>query len=353
MARIAVVVGTRPEIIKLSPVLRALSQTGSEHLFIHTGQQQDAAMADRVLEELALPHPDIQLQGATRLSRLTASIAEVLRPERVDLVVVQGDTNSVLCATLSAARQGIPVAHVEAGLRSYDPRTPEEHNRVVTDHLSAHLFAPTEHARQALLAEGLPAARICVTGNTIADVLQGLLQRGRAGPDRLDRFRVEPDQYLLLTAHRAENVDDPERFGTLLASVAAACDHLGLPALFPCHPRSRARLREHGLSVPSSIRLVEPLHLADFVALERHARLILTDSGGVQEEACILGVPCVTLREATERPETVALGANRVVGLQAPAVLEAVEQFLAAPRSWTHPFGDGRAGERIVAALTT
>ncbi|MEZ4238622.1 MAG: UDP-N-acetylglucosamine 2-epimerase (non-hydrolyzing) [Myxococcota bacterium] len=350
--RCAVVVGTRPEIVKMAPVVRGLRDAGVPFYLLNTGQHYDRVMSGAFFEALQLPAPAHDLgvgsgSHGAQTARILEGAERVFQQEPTGMVLVQGDTNSVVAAALAAVKLHLPVGHVEAGLRSFDRKMPEEINRVVADHVCTALYAPTETSRGLLLAEGLPDERILVTGNTIADVVLGFRDAGRLDPHELAPFGVEPDRYVLVTAHRAENVDQRERLAMLLDSVAQVCRKTGLPALYPSHPRTRARLEAFGLALPPELRLCEPAPLVPFLALERHAALVLTDSGGVQEECCILRTPCVTLRDSTERPETVDVGGNLVAGLVPADVLRAADEVLAHPRTWSNPFGDGTAGRRI------
>jgi UDP-N-acetylglucosamine 2-epimerase (non-hydrolysing) len=270
----------------------------------------------------------------------------VLLKERPDVVLVEGDTNSVLAGALAAAKMHIRVGHVEAGLRSYDRRMPEEINRVLTDHVSDFLFAPTSGARNILLGEGIEAAKITVTGNTIVDAVNENLALAREKADVLADLKVKPKEYFLVTLHRQENVDDDARFTSILHGLEGLATALGVTVLYPVHPRARKRMAEMGLE--PRLALTEPVDYLAFLQLESSARLILTDSGGVQEEACILGVPCVTLRDNTERPETVAVGANVLAGAVPEKILSCAREMLSGSRCWDNPFGDGRAGTRIV-----
>jgi UDP-N-acetylglucosamine 2-epimerase (non-hydrolysing) len=352
-AEVVVVVGTRPEIIKMAPVVHALVAAGVPHYVLHTGQHYDDVMDGAFFRALDLDAPAVNLRvgsGAhgAQTARILAGAEPVLEARPARMVLVQGDTNTAMAVALAAVKLHIPVGHVEAGLRSYDRRMPEETNRVIVDHIANHLFAPTPEAAILLRGEGLPAERVEVTGNTIVDVVARL--DGGLAPERVTALGLEPDGYVLVTAHRPENVDRRDALAALLDAVDAVATEAGLPALYPCHPRTRARLAAFGLAVPASVRLAGPAALHDFLALEKFARLILTDSGGVQEEACILRVPCVTLRENTERPETVTVGANRLAGLDRSSVVAAARAALVHPRTWANPLGDGHAGERIAAA---
>jgi len=247
---------------------------------------------------------------------------------------------------------GIRVGHVEAGLRSYDRRMPEEINRVVADHISDYLFAPTEKSRDILLGEGISDEKIFVTGNTVVDaVYQNIeIANSRAGGGGGTGQDLEPEGYFLATAHRQENVDNAVRFAGILRGLELVSREFSLPVIYPIHPRSRKMMDEFSLDA-SGVTFIEPLDYLSFLKLEADARLVLTDSGGVQEESCILGVPCVTLRDNTERPETAMVGANVLVGADPEKILEGARVMIGRSRDWENPFGDGRAGERIVGVL--
>jgi UDP-N-acetylglucosamine 2-epimerase (non-hydrolysing) len=354
--KIAIVVGTRPEIIKMAPVVRACIARGVPHLLLHTGQHYSFEMDGVFFEELGLPRPHRNLEVGSgsqsyQIAAVVEGLAPILEQERPDVVLVEGDTNSVLAAALAANKTGVAVGHVEAGLRSYDRRMPEEINRVLTDHLADWLFAPTPGARDLLRGEGLPAERIHVTGNTVVDEL--MLQRPRAErPGLLERFGVERGAFGLATVHRAENVDVDARLRSILAGLAGAGKALGMPVLAALHPRTTARMAALGLGASGSVRALPPLGYLDFLGLEAQAGIVLTDSGGLQEEACCLRVPCVTLRDNTERPESVAVGANVLAGAEADRIVACARAMHAKPRDWENPFGDGTSGVRIVELLT-
>ncbi len=351
----AIVVGPRPEIIKMAPLVRACRARGLPYLLLHTGQHYSFEMDGVFFAELGLPAPDVNLDVGSgtqvyQVSSAMSGLEPILEEHRPDVVLVEGDTNSVLAAALAANKAGIRVGHVEAGLRSYDRSMPEEINRVLTDHLADFLFAPTPGARDILLGEGLPAARVHVTGNTVVDEL--LLQRERARrPGLLGRFGVEPGRFALATLHRAENVDDPARLRGALGGLAGVSEALGLPVLAALHPRTQSRIAALEPGLTRGLRVLPPLGYLDFLGLHAEAALMLTDSGGLQEEACCLRVPCVTLRDNTERPESVEVGANRLAGADPARIVDAARAMAARARDWPNPFGDGRAGERIVDVL--
>jgi len=349
---LAIVVGTRPEIIKLAPVIRACLARNVPFVVLHTGQHYSFELDGVFFEQLELPRPKHNLNVGSgshgfQISAIMRGIESVLDAERPDEVLVEGDTNSVLAAGLAANKLGLRVGHVEAGLRSYDRSMPEEINRILVDHLAEDLFAPTKHARDILLGEGIEPQRVHVTGNTAVDEV--LHQRGRVDPEPvLAMFDVRPLRYALATVHRAENVSDPERLRGVFEGLARVASALDVPVLVALHPRTSQRLSELGVAVAPSVRLLPPLGYHEFLALHSSAGLMLTDSGGLQEEACTLGVPCVTLRDNTERPESVEVGANRLVGADPDRILAGATAMHSAPRTWVNPFGDGHAGERIV-----
>ena len=353
--KIAVVVGTRPEIIKMAPVVRACITRGVPYVLLHTGQHYSYEMDGVFFEELGLPQPDRNLSVGSgsqpyQVGAIVSGMEPLLTELEPDVLLVEGDTNSVLAAALAANTMGIRVGHVEAVLRSYDRGMPEEINRILTDHLSDHLFAPTEHARRILRGEGVAQERIHVTGNTVVDEL--LLQRARAErPGLLERFQVENGRYALATVHRAENTDRPSRLSGIFRGLAETAGALGIPVLAALHPRTVSRLRDQGLDVERGVRVLPPLGYLDFLGLHVHAALVLTDSGGLQEEACSLHVPCVTLRDNTERPESVEVGANVLAGAEPDSIVAAARRMMARARDWANPFGDGRSGLRIVDLL--
>jgi UDP-N-acetylglucosamine 2-epimerase (non-hydrolysing) len=356
---IAVVLGTRPEIIKLSPLIRLLGRRRRAFSLIHTGQHYSFEMDRVFFRDLELPEPRHQLRRhedskggqGEETARMLAGIERVLDAERPEWVVVQGDTNSVLAGALAAAKiPGVRIAHVEAGLRSYDRLMPEETNRVIADHLSHALFAPTPLSKRILLKEGIAPRLIHVTGNTIVDALRQ--NRALAKKKvRLDALTGGLKRYDLLTLHRQENVDHRDRLEAILEGLERVQRRDRVPVLFPIHPRTAKRLREFRLELPEGVRAVNPVGFLEFLALEEGARLLLTDSGGVQEEGCILGVPCVTLRTTTERPETLHVGANALAGHDPRAIERLSAAMLRRPRRWKNPFGDGRASERMFAVM--
>jgi UDP-N-acetylglucosamine 2-epimerase (non-hydrolysing) len=352
--KIAVILGTRPEIIKMSPVIRELEKRGLDYFVLHTGQHYSYEMDRVFFDELSLPSAKYNLDvgsgsQAEQTGRILVGVEKVLIEEKPGVVLVEGDTNSVMAGALAAAKLHVPVGHVEAGLRSFDRSMPEEINRVVADHVSDYLFAPTDTSRRNLLNEGISDENIYVTGNTVVDAVNQNLELSRR-VDALSRYGLEKGAFFLVTLHRAENVDSETRLGKILSGLRRVRDRYSLPILFPAHPRTRKMIDYFGFNL-DDISLVEPVSYLDFLRLESEAKLVLTDSGGVQEETCILGVPCVTLRDNTERPETVEVGSNIVSGVEEASILNAVEEMLRRDRRWSNPFGDGRAAVRIVDVL--
>lgn len=361
MRKIANVVGARPNFMKIAPLLEEMRRRPAvEPVLVHTGQHYDARLSDRFLEQLGIPAPDFHLgvgsgSHAVQTAQVMVALEKVLEEVRPDLVLVVGDVNSTLAAALVAAKCRIPLAHVEAGLRSYDRTMPEETNRIVTDVLSDYLFTTERAAGENLRREGIAEERIFFVGNVMIDTL--LRHRSRAEALRMpERFGVAPGGYALLTLHRPSNVDDPE----VLAGYVGVLERLGeaLPVLFPVHPRTRGALERSGLweraSRLSNVRLVEPQGYLEFLGLTARARLVLTDSGGVQEETTALGVPCLTVRENTERPITISEGTNELVGTRPERILEAacrvLERGAASPRR--PELWDGRTAMRIMDILT-
>lgn len=348
------VAGARPNFMKVAPVLRALDRHGIATTLVHTGQHYDAAMSDVFFDELGIPEPDVHLgigsgSHAAQTAAVMVAFEPVLTDRPPDVVVVVGDVNSTVATTLVAAKLGVPVAHVEAGLRSRDWSMPEEINRVVTDRCSSWLLAPSADAVDNLRAEGVAEAAIHLVGNVMVDSLLDRLPaaRARQTPERLG---LGDRRFGLVTLHRPANVDDPEILAGLLGALRTLAAEL--PLVFPVHPRTRPLLDQLG-GPPPGVMLSEPLGYLDFVCLEDRAAVVLTDSGGVQEETTVLGVPCITVRESTERPITVAEGTNQVVGRDPQRIAVAAARALAGEIAARRPeLWDGRAADRIAEALT-
>lgn len=324
-----IILGTRPEIIKFSPIIKRLKDC----FVIHTGQHYSTNMDKVFFEGLNLPEPEYNL-NSTHISNMITGISSILSQRKPDKVLVLGDTNSTLAGTLAANRLKIPLVHLEAGLRSYDIVMAEEVNRMLADHLSDILFTPTETANQNLLHEKV-RGEICVFGNTIVDVV-----------DTFSGVTEDPGDYALVTIHRAENVDIESR----LRSILSALDKLDIFAYFPVHPRTSKQMNIFSLN--TRVKTIPPLSYFKMIQLLRFAKVVITDSGGLQEEACILGVPCVTVRDTTERPETVKLGANILVGTQTDNILSGVRKMIQSPRNWKHPYGEN-VSEKICQKLAS
>jgi UDP-N-acetylglucosamine 2-epimerase (non-hydrolysing) len=350
---VTIVLGTRPEIIKLAPVIDACEEYGIGYSVVHTGQHYSDELDTVFFDQLELPTPEHNLaigsgSHSEQTGAMIGAIEDVLLNEQPDLVLVQGDTNSVLAGSVAASKLDCKLGHVEAGLRSFDRAMPEEINRVLADHAADYLFAPTEQAARYLREEGIPVERIDVTGNTIVDAVTGYRDLAAEKSSMLDSHDLTPGEFCLLTAHRAENVDDRERFTSLLDGVSHFARESERDVVYPVHPRAAERIETFDITVPSEIQCIDAQDFLDFLRLESTARLIFTDSGGVQEEACILGTPCVTLRDNTERPETVETGANRVVGVSPESVVAGAREALDGPTDWQNPFGDGKSAARIL-----
>jgi len=354
--KISIVLGTRPEIIKMSPIMRELENQTLDYFILHTGQHYSYNLDKVFFEELELPEAKYNLDigsgtHAEETGKMLIGIEKILLKEKPDVVLVEGDTNTVLAGALAAVKSHIKVGHVEAGLRSYDRNMPEEINRVLADHVSDYLFAPTEKAKENLLREGIDKSKIFVTGNTIVDAVYQNLEIPRRKVDNLNKLNLNPEEYFLVTAHRQENVDVKERLKGILDGLELVYNKFNYPIIYPAHPRTKKKIREFGLKIPNGIELIKPPGFLEFLQLEANAKLVLTDSGGVQEEACILKVPCVTLRDNTERPETLEVGSNILAGVNQNKILEGVKLMLSKERNRVNPFGDGKAGSRITKIL--
>lgn len=346
--------------MKIAPLIEEMDRYSDiDQTLLHTGQHYDDRMSQIFFTELGIPQPDIYLEvgsgsHAEQTARVMIEFEKVLLADRPDMVIVVGDVNSTLACAITASKLWVPVAHIEAGLRSFDRKMPEEINRIVTDAVSDVLFTTSRDADENLLREGIPAEKIFFVGNVMIDTLNK--HRARAeGLRTPSHFGIEPGHYALLTLHRPSNVDVPEVFSGILDALSAI--QRDLPIIFPAHPRTVNRIREFGfseqLAAAPDLRIVEPLGYLEFLDLMMHARMVLTDSGGIQEETTILGVPCLTLRRNTERPVTVVEGTNVLIGLDPARILAAVRSVLTGeskagriPELW-----DGRAAGRIVSIL--
>jgi UDP-N-acetylglucosamine 2-epimerase (non-hydrolysing) len=358
MIKIINVVGARPNFMKIAPIIAAIRRRSeaASQLLVHTGQHYDEAMSRAFFRDLEMPPPDVDLgigsgTHAEQTARVMLAFEPILNEERPDWVVVVGDVNSTLACALVASKLNIRVAHVEAGLRSYDRTMPEEINRVVTDQIADLLFTPSEDADANLLREGIRSEKIVRVGNVMIDTLMRRLSVSESS-GILEQLSLRRGEFAVLTLHRPSNVDDGGTLRVIFKALGEVARQL--PVIFPAHPRTRLRLREFGIEQPRGVTILEPLGYLDFLHLWSSARLVMTDSGGLQEETTALAVPCLTLRENTERPITVEQGTNKVVGRDPVRIVEAVSHILGngrpsqkrVPEMW-----DGRAADRIVAAL--
>jgi UDP-N-acetylglucosamine 2-epimerase (non-hydrolysing) len=350
LVKVLHVVGARPNFMKAAPVLRALSaHRNVQQVLVHTGQHYDEKMSDVFFQELGIPEPDVNLQvGSGSHAQQTAGIMTAFEPvvleRKPDVVVVYGDVNSTIAAALVCSKLGVRVAHVEAGLRSRDRTMPEEVNRIVTDQLADLLFTPSSDGNENLLKEGVPEEKIFFVGNVMVDTLLRLLPSSdKSMPPNIS------GKYALVTLHRPSNVDDP----IFLVEVLKALEEIGgeMAVIFPVHPRTKQKMLDTGWTPKGNgrMQLLEPLAYLAFLALQNHATVVITDSGGIQEETTLLGTPCLTMRENTERPVTITMGTNRLVGRSIPRMKEAIAQILRGDKK-THavpPLWDGKASERI------
>jgi len=352
------VVGARPNFMKIAPLLLEMQkEKGMSSLLVHTGQHYDEEMSDLFFRDLEIRPPDIHLgvgsgTQAVQTAKVMVAFESELEKAEPDLLLVVGDVNSTLACSVVAAKAGVPIGHIEAGLRSFDRSMPEEINRIVTDALSTYHFTTSRDAGDNLLREGAAAERILFVGNVMIDTLLRFAAKAEESRIR-ERLGIQGD-YALMTLHRPSNVDQADS----LRRIFAALEKLGerIPIVFPAHPRTRKMLHEHGLSAEiAGLRMIDPLGYLDFVHLETRARFVMTDSGGIQEETTVLGVPCLTLRENTERPVTLTEGTNVLVGNDPNRILEECDKVLGSPRPEPRlpEMWDGRASERIVSFLRT
>ncbi|MBW6518668.1 MAG: UDP-N-acetylglucosamine 2-epimerase (non-hydrolyzing) [ANME-2 cluster archaeon] len=355
--RLAIILGTRPEIIKMAPIITELQKRNEDFFQIHTGQHYSYEMDRIFFEELELPQPEFNLDvgsgtHGTQTGKMLEGIEAVLQKEMPDIVLVQGDTNTVMAGALASVKLGIKVGHVEAGLRSFDRSMPEEINRIIADHISDYLFAPTEGSKKNLLKEGIPDEKIFVTGNTVVDAVYKNLELSNRKMDVMNILDLAKKDYILVTIHRQENVDKKDRFQGILQGLAEISSRNKVTIVYPIHPRTKKMIGmlhlQDELNKINNLIMCEPFGYLEFLQLEKNAKLIATDSGGIQEEACILGVPCITLRDNTERPETIETGANLLAGIEPLSIAKAANEMMVKRTSWKNPFGDGNSSDRIL-----
>lgn len=364
MKRILHIVGARPNFMKIAPIVRAIAAHPAEfeQTLVHTGQHYDFKMSQVFFDELELPQPDVNLEvGSGSHAWQTAQIMQRFEPilldYKPDWVIVPGDVNSTLACALVASKLGVPVAHVEAGLRSFDRTMPEEINRVLADHLADALFTTEPSAGENLLCESIDPAKIHFVGNVMIDSLVAMLPKAEARWQALCE-KIDSDRFVLVTLHRPSNVDPTETLREIIVALAEIARHT--PVIFPVHPRTRQRITDAGLQAAAALlRLDEPLSYLDFLALEAHAAVVVTDSGGVQEETTFLGVPCLTARPNTERPVTITQGTNRLVASRSGELVQAIQGILNGNTQREHSpaqhptLWDGHAARRIAAILRT
>lgn len=358
MVKVVNVVGARPNFIKMAPIIREMAKRAPEfeQLLVHTGQHYDEVMSGSFFSGLGIPAPDVNLNigsdtHAAQTARIMLEFEPVLLAHKPDWLVVVGDVNSTIACTLVASKLGVKVAHVESGLRSFDRSMPEEINRVLTDRISDLLLTPSPDADKNLLREGIEPYRIARVGNVMIDTLHDQLAEAEKSPI-LDTLSLKPGGFAVLTLHRPGNVDDPDTLRNLFSTLATLSKEI--PILFPAHPRTQNRMREIGLNAPEGMIMTEPMGYTDFLQTWRNSRMVLTDSGGLQEETTALGVPCLTLRPNTERPITIEQGSNHLVGLRPDRILSVAHEILSSEPGATKripPLWDGRTAERIVDAI--
>lgn len=356
--KIVTVVGARPQFIKAAVVSRGLSACGWQEILVHTGQHYDANMSDVFFQELGIMQPSMNLgigsgSHGAQTGRMLEALEGAMQAHRPDVVLVYGDTNSTLAATLAAAKVHIPVVHVEAGLRSFNRRMPEEVNRIVADHLSEMLFVPTQEAARNLRQEGVDKAKIHHVGDVMYDAALYFAERSDAMSAVLRSLALHSGQFALATIHRAENTDDPQRLRVIVTALAGLS--LRMPVIWPVHPRTREAMQRLDItpSKACDLRMISPVGYLDMIQLEKNSAVIVTDSGGVQKEAFFYRVPCVTLRDETEWVESVALGWNRLCSpVDSDHVVEVITAARGTGGSAGTPYGEGDAAERVAAALT-
>lgn len=346
------VVGARPNFIKMAPVINEMRRRGLNQVLVHTGQHYDERMSKVFFSELDLPQPDVYLgvgsdSHARQTARIMIEFEKFCLEKKPNIVVVGGDVNSTLAAALSASKLCIPVAHIEAGLRSFDRRMPEEINRILTDHISDFLFTTEQSANENLIKEGISQEKIYFVGNCMIDSLNKHLVKAIERKPWI-KFGIGPIGYALLTLHRPSNVDIPEEMSQLVSIINEIS--LRLPVIFPVHPRTKKNIELWNIRFNSGVIICEPLPYLDFLGLMAKSRFVLTDSGGIQEETTVLRVPCLTLRSNTERPITVTMGTNRVIGTDRNKILNAVDEILSGGinRGNLPPLWDGYAAKRVV-----
>lgn len=338
----------------MTPIIKECQSRGIEFDIVHTGQHYSYEMDRVFFSDLGLPEAQYYLEVGSgthgeQTSRILERTEKVFQKSKPNVVLVQGDTNTVMAAALAASKLHIPIGHVEAGLRSFDRKMPEEINRVMADHISNYLFAPTKQSAKHLHNEGIVKG-VHVTGNTIVDAVYSIRDIAKEKSTLLNDLGLQKNRFVLVTAHRAENVDDEKRLRNIMKGINDVSKSLNMKAVFPMHPRTKKMMEQYGIDY-GDLTIIEPVGVLDFIHLEDNAALCMTDSGGVQEEACILGTPCLTMRYNTERPETVDAGANVLVGNSPEKMLRMAPIMVNGSRRWKNPFGNGDAAQKILDIL--
>ena len=348
-----IIIGTRPEIIKMSPIIRELQAANESFFIIHSNQHYSKEMDAVFFDELELPTSKYNLNIGSGLhgaqtAKIIQGVEDILINERPDIVYVQGDTNTVLGGAIAAVKLGIKVAHIEAGLRSFDKRMPEEINRIITDHSSDFLFPPTEKAANILINEGIDRDNIFIVGNTIVDAVLHNIDLAKQKINILSKLNLDSKKYFLLTLHRPSNVDIKDVLIEIIEGLSIMSKQFGLSIIFPIHPRTKNQIDKFNIKLPKEFIAIEPIGFLEMLQLEQNAKIIFTDSGGIQEEACILRVPCVTMRENTERPETVDVGANILAGTSKDEIIKCANLMFSINPDWVNPLGDGKSSRKII-----
>jgi len=351
--KIAIVVGVRPELIKMAPFIKLCQEKKIDHYVIHTGQHYGDDMDKQFFDNFDLGTPDYVLDThstspVTQIVKMITGMENILSENRPDLVLVYGDSNSAMGPALACTKMGISIGHVEAGLRSFDRTMPEEINRVVVDHISDFLFAPTEVCKKNLTNEGINLNRIFVTGNTVVDSIFYIKDIAKNTSKILDSLKLDSSKFSILTLHRPSNVDDKIKLNKILKNLDLLCDEFSTKIIFPIHPRTKKNLEIFGLSIPKNIIAVPPLGYLDFVQLQNNSQVIFTDSGSIQEEACIIGIPCITIRDNTERPESIEVQANTLTKSDFQSIKQAFKKQIQISTNWKNPYGDGTASQQIL-----
>jgi UDP-N-acetylglucosamine 2-epimerase (non-hydrolysing) len=357
--KICIVLGTRPEIIKMASIIRYCEENKLDYYVIHTNQHYSENMDKIFFDELELPHPKYNIgigsgSHGEMTGRMMIEIEKIFMTDKPDVVLVEGDTNSVLAGALVASKMGIKVGHVEAGLRSYDRTMPEELNRIMTDHISDYLFCPTDQQKETALKEGIDDSKIFVTGNTVVDAVFQGAKIAERNSKILSNLALGKDDYIMLTSHRPATVDNEENLALVLEAVKELAIKHDKKVVFPAHPRTKAKIEEFGIELDDTFVVIEPVGYLDMIMLMLNAFVIVTDSGGIQEEACVLERKTVVIRENTERPEAVEVGGAVLAGnSDKEKIVQFADSLIEKEVIWANPFGDGKSGERILSLLKT